>query len=146
MASPRWSTLPLLLALPLLMAHGGGGCGGDDDHDDDAEVGPPTGAVCPEEGTTLTYDNFAETFFSTYCTRCHSADVTGADREGAPSDHNFDTHFEAVVLADHIDQMAGAGPDSVNTTMPPNDGGDVPTEAERRQLSEWLACGGPPAL
>ena len=132
--------LALVLALPLLLAHGDGGCGGEDD-DGAIEFGPPTGAVCPDGGTELTYANFGAPFFETYCQRCHSADVTGADRQGAPADHNFDSQFEALAFKDHIDRMAGAGPDAVNEQMPI--GQPVPTLEERQQLSEWLACDAP---
>jgi len=38
-----------------------------------------------------------------------------------------------------IDSQAAAGADAVNTAMPDTD--PKPTEAERRQLGEWLACG-----
>lgn len=59
-------------------------------------------------------------------------------RQGAPADHNFDTFAGVFVMADHIDEHAAAGPNSVNTAMPPSD--PTPSEAERRQLGEWLAC------
>lgn len=132
----------LALALPFLMGHGDGcGCGGDDDG---VVFGDPTGATCPDGGTALTYEGFARPFMESYCLRCHGAAVTGADRQGAPADHNFDTQLEIVSFTDHIDWMAGGGPDAINTLMPPS--GPAPTEAERRQLSEWLACGGPPPL
>jgi hypothetical protein len=136
----RRSPLVVLLALPLLLGHGDGcGCG-----DGGVEFGDPTGAVCPDEGTTLTYENFAAPFMAAYCVRCHSSEVTGADRNGAPSDHNFDTHFEIVAFTDHIDWMTGSGPDATNTQMPPD--GSKPSLEERQKLSEWLACGGPPPL
>jgi hypothetical protein len=49
---------------------------------------------------------------------------------------------EAVRMQlEHIDFEAAAGPDSVNTEMPI--GSPTPTEAERKQLGEWLACGAP---
>ena len=77
-----------------------------------------------------------------YCTRCHSSALVGAARNGAPSDHNFDTlaniHDTAL---EHIDEEAAAGPDHVNTSMPPS--GPRPTEAERQKLGEWLACDAP---
>lgn len=131
------------LVLPLLMAHGDeGGCGGEeeDDHGGELEVGPPTGAQCPE-GSTLTYEEFGRPFMESYCLRCHSADVTGGAREGAPADHNFDTLIEVQGLAEHIDGMAGAGPDATNEIMPIGD--PTPTMEERQQLAEWLACGAP---
>jgi hypothetical protein len=45
------------------------------------------------------------------------------------------------MASEHIDEQAAAGPDHVNTSMPPS--GPRPSEAERRQLGEWLACGAP---
>lgn len=147
--SPRARFIaPLFLALmlPLTMAHGdeeeSGGCGSghEDDEGEELELGPPSGAACPE-GSTLTYDSFGRSFMESYCLRCHSGSVTGAAREGAPSDHNFDTIIEIQGLADHIDQMAGVGPDSTNEIMPTDD--PKPTLAERQQLAEWLACGAP---
>jgi uncharacterized membrane protein len=59
----------------------------------------------------------------------------------APADHNFDTLAEIALLAPHIDQYAGSGPDATNTTMPKS--GDKPTKEERQKLSEWLACDAP---
>jgi len=125
----------VVLALPCLFGHGGGCCEGEDE-----VLGPPTETVCPEN-SELTYESFGEAFFADYCTRCHSVDVTGGAREGAPSDHNFDTQFEAQALADHIDQAAGSGPASTNTAMPPDE--PFPSMTEREQLAEWLACGAP---
>ncbi len=129
--------LPCLVAVmmaPMLLAHGDSSCGGDEEF----EFGPPTGAVCPPEGTTLTFESFVEPFFESYCQRCHSVDVVGDDRQGAPSDHNFDTFVEAKSLRDHIDWTTGSGPDATNELMPI--GGPKPTIEERKQLSEWLAC------
>ncbi len=132
--------LPCLLAVmisPLLFAHGNSSsCGGSG-----FEFGPPTEAVCPDEGTDLTFENFGEPFFTAYCARCHSIEVEGADRQGAPSDHNFDTPIEARGLADHIDWTTGSGPGATNEIMPPS--GAVPSVEEREQLSVWLACGAP---
>ena len=105
-----------------------------------SEEGAPTGAVCPTT-QTLTYSNFGQTFMQTYCLRCHSTSVTGADRNGAPDDHNFDVLDDIRSLADHIDELAGSGPMATNTIMPKND--PRPTLQERQQLSEWLACAGP---
>ena len=108
--------------------------------DHHAAEGKPTGAVCPAT-STLTYASFGMPFLDKYCQRCHASTVTGAARHGAPDDHTFDMIVDIRTLADHMDQLAGAGPDAVNTVMPPSD--PKPTEAERRQLSEWLACDAP---
>ena len=85
--------------------------------------------------------NFGQGFFGTYCQRCHASTVTGAARNGAPADHNFDQVEDIRLLADHIDELAAAGTTAVNTAMPPD--GAKPSDAERRQLGEWLACGAP---
>ena len=111
----------------------------DDDHDHESE-GTPTQSVCPTP-QTLTYANFGQAFFDSYCQRCHASTVTGAARMGAPDDHTFDQVQDIQLLAHHIDELAAAGPAAVNTEMPPD--GAKPTEAERRQLGEWLACGAP---
>lgn len=67
--------------------------------------------------------------------------MTGSARQGAPSDHNFESAQLVRTQIEHIDGEAAAGPDSVNTSMPI--GSPTPAEAERKQLGEWLACGAP---
>lgn len=108
------------------------GCGGSDSREP-----MPTGATCPP-GSTLSYESFGEPFMEAYCTRCHASDLVGADRNGAPADHNFDSLAGILAEADHIDSYAAAGPDAVNTLMPPD--GDAPDDPERVELGEWLAC------
>ena len=126
-------------------AHGGAGADAEHAHGGDSEkpVGPLTGAKCPSSGSTLTYDNFAKKFFSDYCLTCHSEKVTGDARMKAPADHNFDTFADIDLLHNHIDQMAGSGPDHTNVTMPPAAATKKPTMEERQKLSEWIACGNP---
>ena len=102
--------------------------------------GPPTEATCPP-GSTLTYENFGKPFMEAYCTRCHSSELVGAARMGAPSFHDFDTRSGIFVVADHIDETTAAGPAATNQGMPI--GGAKPTLAERQMLGEWLACGVP---
>lgn len=134
----RFDFKTLVLTSTLLvftMGHGDGCCS----HDSDV-LGPPTGAECPPT-SQLTYDNFGKPFMESYCTRCHSSTLTGADRMGATPFHDFDTLIGIRNVADHIDQTAGAGPNATNESMPPD--GDKPSLAERQQLAEWLACGAP---
>jgi len=102
--------------------------------------GPPTQSVCPS-ATTLTYTNFGRSFMEAYCTRCHAASLRGADRQGAPSFHDFDTLFGVRAVFDHIDETTAAGPAATNTSMPPDS--PAPTLAERQQLGEWIACNMP---
>ncbi len=101
-------------------------------------VPTPTGATCPPEGTTLTYENFGKPFMEAYCTRCHSSELHGADRMGAPIYHDFDSKIGILNVAAHVDREAAAGPDAIDRHMPPN--GDRPTDAERYDLGTWLAC------
>ncbi|MBK7539554.1 MAG: c-type cytochrome [Myxococcales bacterium] len=134
--SRRVLFLLALLSLPFLMAHGGGGCGGDEE----SVFGPPTQSACPN-GSTITYANFGQAFMTQYCTRCHSSELVGAARNGAPKFHDFDTVGGIRSVSDHVDQTAASGPASTNTSMPPS--GPIPTEDERKKLGEWLQCGAP---
>lgn len=102
--------------------------------------GTPSGATCPD-ASTLDYDTFASGFFSTYCVRCHSSTLTGAQRHGAPVGYNWDQIDSIRAHAIEMDEAAAGGPDRINRIMPPN--GTVPTDAERLELGEWLACGAP---
>jgi cytochrome c5 len=133
----RFSSLVLAATLLVFaMGHGDGcGCGSE------PVLGPPTNAICPPAGSTLTYANFGQQFMTTYCTRCHSSTLTGAARMGATAFHDFDTIEGIRPLLDHIDETAGAGPDATNDSMPPN--GTKPSLAERQMLAEWLACQAP---
>jgi len=119
------------------------GAGGEHEHDATTMVGPLTGAKCPSTGSTLTYENFAKQFFSDYCLSCHSEKVSGAARNGAPADHNFDTFADIDLLHMHIDQLAGSGASATNTKMPPMAAAKKPSLEERQKLSEWIACGNP---
>jgi hypothetical protein len=107
----RLKKLSLVLGL-LAMGCGGGG----------------SGATCPTT-STLTYDNFGRQFFATYCDRCHAAGTRPA----------LNTLAQIQADSTAIDSSAAAGASAVNTRMP--QGGATPTEAQRRQLGEWLACG-----
>jgi hypothetical protein len=86
----------------------------------------------------LTYEDFGQPFMEKYCTACHSSELRGADRSGAPLYHDFDSLMGIIVVAEHVDEYTASGPKATNTIMPP--GGEKPTKAERVQLGEWLAC------
>jgi mono/diheme cytochrome c family protein len=124
-----------LRALGLLLVLG---CG---EPADASEAGGPTGAECPPD-STLTYATFAQSFMSSYCTQCHTSGAHGSARNGAPSGHDFDTLAGLrATPAEHIDEQAAAGPEHVNTAMPPSS--PRPPTLERERLGEWLACGMP---
>ena len=92
--------------------------------------GGSSGATCPTN-STLTYDNFGRQFFATYCDHCHANGTRPA----------LSTLAQIRADTTSIDSQAAAGASSVNTAMP--QGNPTPTEAARRQLGEWLACGAP---
>ena len=102
--------------------------------------GGGSGATCPSD-SSLSYESFGEDFFARYCTTCHASALNGAARLSAPSDVNFDTVELIQSQIASIDEQAAAGPDGVNTAMP--NAGARPSDEERRQLGEWLACGAP---
>lgn len=95
----------------------------------------PTSLTCPT-GTTLSYENFGETFLRRYCTSCHSQHVPGDKRAGAPAGADFDTP-EAVLLwrAPIIARATGEA-----ATMPP---GFKASASDQAALAEWLGCGAP---
>lgn len=92
-------------------------------------LGDPTGATCPTN-STLTYDNFGKAFFATHCLECHAT-------KEMP---RFNSVEEIRSAKDDIDRAAASGPNATNTYMP--DEGDV-SDADRKKLGEWLACGAP---
>lgn len=106
----------------------------------DSVFGPPTESVCPQ-GSSLTYENFAKPFMEEYCTDCHSSQRSGAARHGAPSFHDLDTLFGIKAVSSHVDETTAAGPAATNRGMPP--ASPYPTQREREQLGEWIACGLP---
>lgn len=102
----------------------------------------PSGATCPT-GSTVTYDSFAATFFSTHCTRCHSSTLTDAAmRNGAPMDVNLDMRASiTAAVGARVDSAAAGGPTRVNIFMPL--GPPIPSDEDRDRLGEWIACGMP---
>ena len=116
------------------------GCGSEPDEPDAGQTMSSTGSTCPDQ-QTLTYTSFARGFFETYCTRCHSATPAGGSRQGAPPGYNWDEIETVRAHASEIDRVAAGGPSAINTFMPPSE--PRPSDDERRQLGEWLACGAP---
>jgi uncharacterized membrane protein len=128
----------VLLALTISVL---GACTGEaeDDHHEESE-GVETESICPPN-SDLTYESFGQPFMQTYCTHCHSSTLAGAARNGAPDGHDFDTLDGILLVAHHIDEYAAAGPAATNTAMPPSD--PRPSDEERQQLGQWLACEAP---
>lgn len=133
-------SIPLPLVAELLFVTATAGAAGCASEEKSRLFGPPTESDCPPD-SNLRYDDFGVSFMASYCTRCHASTLTGPARQGAPTFHDFDTVRGIRVVADHIDETAAAGPAAINESMPPD--GAKPSEDERRQLGEWLACGAP---
>jgi len=86
-----------------------------------------------ERDPPVSWDNYAHGFVTRYCTSCHSSQLAGADRSGAPAGLDLDS--EAAV-------RAYGGAIRANTlgddpSMPPGGGPDA---AELSLLDEWLTC------
>jgi len=133
----------VLLALLLAPA-----CG--DNREDDDGDGVPDARLaangCPvleqplaEPGDPIdgdTYVTFAADFFATWCTRCHSTTLSGADRNGAPEGFNWDD--EPTVRA-HLAQIREAvGVANFMPFTPPD-----PSCDERARLVRWIDAGAP---
>jgi len=97
--------------------------------------GDDSGTVDPE-CTDLTWDTYGEGYLRSWCNGCHSAEVEGDGRAGAPVGVDFDTH---AGLREHLDRVVARGTGD-DPTMPPVGGAD---DAERARFAEWLDCGAP---
>ncbi len=95
----------------------------------------PTTLNCPA-GTNLSYENFGAQFLRRYCSGCHSVNLAGEDRQGAPDAVNFDSSTDAISLRVEMIQYAGAD----DASMPP---GISILKDERALFREWLNCGAP---
>jgi hypothetical protein len=135
----QWKNVVLVAALL------GGGCSSSDPPTGEPATEPatspgPSGATCSDQAPT--YESFAAEFFASYCVRCHSSELQGTERHGAPRSTNLDT--EGGIGASSLlmlDQLAAAGPLQENAFMPPSE--PKPSRAERLRLGEWLACDRP---
>lgn len=87
-----------------------------------------------------TYASFGQGFFAAYCTDCHSQSKVGADRQGAPVTIDFDTRTLVRENTSRIDRQAAYGPASRNRLMPEAGYANVPSDAERVRLGEYIAC------
>lgn len=63
---------------------------------DNKDTGSDSDAVACDTAPNVTWDNWGDGFFATYCRACHSA--TSPDRRGAPETINFDTEAEVARL------------------------------------------------
>lgn len=119
------------LGLGLLLA-----CSGEDTLDGHACPTTSSTSSSPTASTTaLTYENFGQDFFDTWCQSCHAAAQT--NRNGAPDDIFFDTRDDIYRLRTQIYAQAAG----TNSSMPIGPHG--PPDSDREKLADWLACGAP---
>jgi len=119
----------LVLALHLLAA-----CSSNDPQDE-PDSSPPPANTCPPPAEVPTFSDL-ESGILPICRECHSASVTGDARQGAPPGIDFDTY----------EQFANAGESAaylVRYRIMPFPNGDGPTEEQRKELYDWVACGKP---
>lgn len=117
----RWLRIPAAVGACLAAALGAAAC----------DVGTSLDEVsCPPEGTSLTYENFGERFFLVHCVSCHGGANSYSGRSFTTVDA-IRAQRERIFVNSALD----------NTAMPP--GPDDPSEEEREDLAEWLACGAP---
>lgn len=133
------ASLGIVLALTAFL-----GCSSDDAPPQQQQmIALATGSTCPDaDHPTITYSGWAQSFFVSYCTRCHSSELTtSAERNGATPHANWDDLPTIRAYTEEIDRFAAGGPNGVNHTMPPSD--PTPSDDERIMLGEFLACGAP---
>jgi hypothetical protein len=104
------------------------GCGSDDDDDDDE------GGELPDVACTGTIPAYADVDAFTKCTMCHSSKLTGAARNSAPTDDNFDTQKGAEAHDEEIAHEVSIG------AMPPPASKITLTSAEKEELYKWALC------
>jgi uncharacterized membrane protein len=100
------------------------GCGGEDDEE------------MPEVDCSTGVPGFAEAPFDK-CTACHSTTLSGAARNSAPSNINFDNHDSAATSAAQAVDAVQKG------AMPPAGSGLNLSDAEKQDLYRWALCGTP---
>jgi hypothetical protein len=133
MKSIAWS-LTVLGALSLIAACGddsgdadeGGADGGEEEH---------LPMVDCEDGEDI--PGFADVAAFEKCAGCHSSDLSGAERNGAPSDDNWDDYEQAMEHAEEIAHEVYEG------EMPPEGSGVTLTADEKSELYRWALCGAP---
>ena len=83
-----------------------------------------------------TWATYAQGFFASYCTRCHSSTLTGNARNGAPDGYNWDQQASVKTHGAMIRMEVGAN-DEMPVSMP------FPSCEERLRISKWLDAGQP---
>lgn len=102
------------------------GCGGDEDAEDLGEC-PPSSEAQQSAGRLVLNNN---------CLSCHSSQLTGVARQGAPEEYNFD---KLDVVRSEVGEIYGEVEEG---EMPPAPATKI-TGQDLENLRIWLACGAP---
>ena len=109
------------------------GCGGEEADTSAAVDSGWSGLACED---IYTWSTVGAPVLYTWCTPCHSSQLVGDERQGAPDGVDLETLEHARTWADRIEARAlGEAP-----SMPPVGG---PTEQELTELQAWIDCGLP---
>ena len=101
----------------------------------------PVAVVPPDDNTpgdgnavTVSYTSDVKPVLELYCTGCHSSQLSGAARNGAPLSVNLDTYEASAANAERANLRIQSG------SMPP--GGSVP-DADKAVFQLWVSEGAP---
>ncbi len=83
-------------------------------------------------GETVTFPKVKSEVLTAVCLACHSSSKTGADRNGAPADANFDTYDQTIALAVWANSAMRDG------GMPPASSGFVVGIEQKALFQDWL--------
>ena len=132
-----WASPTLLLACLLVSGCTDGGQGATEDGQGASsdESGAPQGD-CSDDPVPLSWENFGEAYSANWCRGCHSAQLTGDARNGAPPGVDFNSHQDVLDRLERFAERAAAE----EPTMPPTGG---PGDEELALLRRWIECGAP---
>ncbi len=108
-------------------------CSTDDGAGQGVASAPDSG--CPSPENVPTFSDLEQGILP-ICRRCHSEQVVGAARNGAPEVVNFDTYEQVANSAEVASYM-------VRSRIMPFPDGNGPTEEQRQELYQWTDCGKP---
>jgi uncharacterized membrane protein len=109
-------------------------CGSDAEEREEEEELPPVVNCAAVQPVPKFSDVQA---FQAVCTHCHSSGNSGAARNEAPIDINFDQYASASAHARQAAIEVNAG------AMPPSSSNLTLTEVQKTTLFNWAMCGAP---
>jgi cytochrome c5 len=122
--------IPSLFALLFVAC---GSDSGSSEPDEEEELPPVINC-----STVQTVPKFSQVLaFQQVCTNCHVSTKTGAARNGAPADINFDQYASAMAHAEQASIEVNVG------AMPPEGSNLSLTAEQKTTLYDWALCGTP---